>query len=74
MKIIFKVIVAVIALWLVVYGSSFVAGMIAATLGVSLHWSGTAIAWCERVVQFLAVFGFLYVLYLLMRQRKPTIK
>jgi hypothetical protein len=74
LKIIFKIIAAIIALWLIVYGSSFIAGMTAALLGVALHWNATAVVWCVRVVQFIVVFGFLYVLYLAMRQKKPTIK
>ena len=40
MKIMFKIIVAVVVLWAAVYGSSFIAGMTAAVLGAVFHWSG----------------------------------
>jgi hypothetical protein len=70
MKIIFKIIVAVVVLWAVVYGSSFIAGMTAAVLGAVFHWSAGAVAWCVRLVQFIVVFGFIWGLYLVMRQKK----
>ena len=74
MKIVFKIIVAVVVLWAVVYGSSFVAGMTAAVLGAVFHWSARAVAWSVRVVQFIVVFGFVWVLYLVMREKKAGIK
>ena len=74
MKTILKIIVTIVVLWAAVYGSTFIAGMTAAVLGAVLHWSATTVAWCVRVVQFIVVFGFLYMLYLVMRQKKPAIK
>jgi hypothetical protein len=58
MKIFFKVVAALIVLWLIVYGSSFIAGMTAALLGVVLHWSATTLAGCARLGQFIVAFGF----------------
>ena len=51
MKIIFKIVVAVVVLSAAVYGSSFVAGMTAAVLGAVFHWGAGAVAWCVRVVR-----------------------
>ena len=70
MKIVFKIIVAVAVLWAAVYGSSFIAGMTAAVLAAVFHWSAGAVAWCVRAVQFIVVFGFLWVLYVVIRQKK----
>ncbi len=74
MKIIFKIIVAVVVLWAAVYGSSFIAGMTAAVLGAVFHWSARAVARSVRVVQFMVVFGFFWVVYLVMRGKKAAIK
>ena len=70
MKIIFKIVVAVVVLSAAVYGSIFVAGLTAAVLGAVFHWSAGAVAWCVRVVQFIVVFGVIWVLYVVIRQRK----